>query len=477
MIDKDLIIQLQQEQLHTQSQLIAEQGAMITLLESRIEFLENNQKKDSSNSSKPPSSDIGKPQRTQSLRTRSGKKPGGQHGHAGETLAFSTTPNETKVHSVEHCECCGKNILAVKASDYDRRQVFDIPPIEMLVTEHRGEIKNCPHCHTVNRAVFPQEVSQPLQYGSNVQQLAVYFTQYQLLPYGRTSEIFKDLFGHSLSQSFLVNNNNRCADKLEPFITNLKEVLLNQPVLHVDETGFYFEGQRNWLHTICTDKYSYYAPHNKRGSEAMYDMGVLPFYKGRLIHDFWKAYNEFECAHGLCNVHHLRDLTFCHEIEKSSWASDVKQLLLDLNEKVTIAKKDQGAKSLNKGQLRYWYQKYDNLMQGGLQMHPLAEKVKGKRGCAKKSKTQNMLARFINYKEQILAFTKNFLVPFGNNLAEQAIRMMKVKQKVSGCFRSKQGAKNFATTRSYIATAKKQGIPIMQALADAIQGRPFVMSA
>ena len=474
-MNKDLIIQLQQKQLQDQAIFMVEQANMIKQLQDRVAYLENNQKKDSSNSSKPPSSDIGKPQRTQSLRTKSGKKPGGQHGHIGDTLSFSETPNEVVVHAIKQCNCCGKSLSGSTVVDYEYRQVFDIPPIEMQVTEHRSEIKNCPHCHTVNRAVFPQGVNQPVQYGTNVRQLAVYFTQYQLLPYGRTSGIFKDLFGHALSSSFLVNNNHRCAVKLQPFIKELKAALLNQPVLHVDETGFYFEGQRNWLHTICTNKYTFYASHIKRGTKAMHDMGVLPFYEGTLMHDFWKSYNEFECGHCLCNVHHLRDLTFCHEIEKSSWAGDTKQLLFDLHEKVMIAKKDVSATSLSKGQLQYWNKKYDGLMQEGLRRHPVPKKQKGKRGAAKKSKTQNMLERFINYKDQILAFAKNFLVPFGNNLAEQAIRMMKVKQKISGCFRSEQGAKNFADTRSYIATAKKQGIPIMQALAAAIQGRPFQM--
>lgn len=455
----------------------AEKDTIIKLLEEHVVTLENNQKKDSSNSSKPPSSDIGKPRRTQSLRTKSGKKPGGQPGHTGETLAFSPTPNQIIIHDVRHCKCCGKHLAASTLTGYDQRQVFDIPPIEMQVTEHRGEIKSCPHCHAVNRATFPQEASQPLQYGLNVQQLAVYFTQYQLLPYGRASEIFKDLFGHGLSKSFLVNNNHRCAVKLAPFITELKEVLLTQPVLHVDETGFYYEGRRNWLHTICTDKYSLYATHARRGSEAMHEMGVLPNYQGRLVHDFWKPYNEFDCSHSLCNVHHLRDLTFCHQIEHSSWAGHAKQLLLDLHENVMVAKNDAQAISLSKSQQQYWDEKYDDLMEAGLQMHPVAKKPPGKRGVVKKSKTQNMLERFINCKEQILAFTKNFLYPFGNNLAEQAIRMMKIKQKVSGCFRSEQGAKDFATIRSYIATAKKQQIPVMQALASAINRCPFQLKA
>src|SRR3954452_20869251 len=201
MVDKDLIIQLQQEQLRQQAKLIAmqnsqisNQATMIKLLEARVEVLENNQKKNSTNSSKPPSSDIGKAQRTQSLRTKSEKKPGGQHGHKGETLSFSALPDEVVIHTVKQCRCCGKSLSNIHAKDYERRQVFDIPPIEMRVTEHRVEIKSCSHCNTLNKAIFPDAVNQPVQYGSNVQQLAVYFTQYQLLPYGRASEIFKDLF-------------------------------------------------------------------------------------------------------------------------------------------------------------------------------------------------------------------------------------------------------------------------------------------
>lgn len=493
MLDKDLIIELQQDQLrqkdrliimlkdagsgkdkliNEQGKMINEQGKMIKLLEARVAELENNQKKDSSNSSKPPSSDIGKAQRTKSLRTRSGKKPGGQEGHSGETLCFAATPDAVVVHAAQECVCCGKNLQNVRVTDYECRQVFDIPPIKMQVTEHRSEMKDCPYCHAINKAVFPGNVTQPVQYGINVQQLAVYFTQYQLLPYGRTAEIFKDLFGHSLSSAFLVNNNSRCAAGLESFIHELKMILQRQPVLHADETGFYFEDNRNWLHTISTDQHSLYVPHHKRGTEAMHDINVLPGYEGILVHDFWKSYNEFNCSHALCNVHHLRDLTFCHEIEKSSWAGQVKQMLLDLHAKV-IPAKQAGATSLSKGQIYYWSKKYDDLMNEGLRMHPVPKKQKGKRGTVKKSKTQNMIKRFVDCKEQILAFAKNFLVPFGNNIAEQAIRMMKVKQKISGCFRSEQGAKDFAVIRSYIATMKKQGHSIMQALAAAVQGTPL----
>ena len=167
---------------------------MIKLLEARIELLEHNQKKDSHNSSKQPSSDMGRVHRTQSLRTKSGKKPGGQPGHSGQTLCFREAPNEIIVHEVKECHHCGKNLAQSTLVDYERRQVFDIPPIEMHVTEHRSEIRTCPHCLSLSKAAFPEGVSQPLQYGAGVQQWAVYFTQYQLLPYQRTAQIFEDLF-------------------------------------------------------------------------------------------------------------------------------------------------------------------------------------------------------------------------------------------------------------------------------------------
>lgn len=475
-MDKDLIIQLQHNQLQLQLRLNDELQTVIKKLEARIIELENNQKRDSSNSSKPPSTDTRRVQHTQSLRTKSGKKPGGQPGHPGQTLCLSATPDKIIIHHLKQCNCCGKNLNGSVVADYECRQVFDIPPIKMLVTEHKSEIKTCPHCSVVSSAAFPDSVSQPVQYGTNVQQMAVYFTHYQLLPYQRTAQIFKDLFAHSLSSSFLVTNNQRCALNVQPFIEDLKVKLLDEPVLHADETGFYFEGNRNWLHTISTEQHSYYAVHTKRGIEAMQGIGILPHYEGTLVHDFWKSYHDFGCNHGLCNVHHLRDLTFCHEIEQSEWAARAKQLLLDVHEKVQAAK-DAGAGALSKSQLQYWSRKYDDLVSEGERQHPVAAKQKGKRGVAKKSKTQNMIERFRQYKDEVLVFATNFLVPFSNNLAEQAIRMMKVKQKISGCFRSQQGAQDFADIRSYIATMKKQGVSIIKAIGAAIQGSPFYSSA
>lgn len=471
-----MIIQVLREQLKMQEALLKEQGQRIEMLLSRIVELENSQKKDSSNSSKPPSTDIGRPKRTQSLRKASGKKPGAQPGHEGSRLEMSANPDKIEVCKVGVCSCCGKGLDKVQSFDYEARQVHDLPALRMLVTEYRSEIKACPGCGTINQGEFPQDIMQQVQYGPEVQKMAVYFSNYQLLPVKRTAQLFEDLFGQRVSEGCLVNINQRCAGKLVPFIEDLKKVLSVQEALHTDETGYYYKGARNWLHTLATEKHTLYMPHPTRGREAIEAMGVLPGYKGTLIHDFWKPYLELGCFHSLCNIHHVRDLTFCEEMEHSRWATEMKQYLLSAYKAVARAKKA-GKTALSQAQLYYWRQKYDVLNQAGWKRHPPPRKQKGKRGVVKKTKTQNMLQRFVQFKSSVLAFMSDFRIPFGNNIAEQAIRMMKVKQKISGCFRSEQGATNFAIIRSYINTMQKQGTPILQALKHAILGNPIPLMA
>jgi transposase len=297
-----------------------------------------------------------------------------------------------------------------------------------------------------------------------------------LIPYKRTSQLFEDLLGHRVSEGSLVKMTQRFAGKLNGFIGQLKDILLKQPVLHADETGYYYKGAHNWLHVLTTDQHTLYMPHEKRGREAMEEMGIIAGYEGTLIHDFWKAYNDYPCGHGLCNIHHQRDLTFCEEMENSGWAAAMKQLLSDLFEKVNKAK-GENKNRLRANQLSYWSNKCDRLIAAGWKEHPPPKKRTAKRGAIKKGKTQNMIQRFANYKEWVLAFAHNFCVPYGNNVAEQAIRMMKVKQKISGCFRGELGAQAFATIRSYISTSQKQGIPIIKALEYAIAGNPLVPQA
>ena len=471
---KDEIIKVKDEVINDKDELIAVYQQADATQKSLIEHLTNNQKKDSSNSSKPPSSDFGVPKRTKSLREKTDKKVGGQQGHKGTTLDMSSAPHETLIHKVDKCYGCGKGLQNTKVFDYERRQVFDVPPLAITITEHRCEIKNC-ICGIINKALFPEHVKQPVQYGPTVQSIGVYLTNNQLIPYNRAAKIFEDLLNLPLSSSFLVNNNKRFASSVKPLVENLSNALLTSSLLYVDETGVKINGTTNWLHTASTDKYSLYFVHSKRGVEAMNEMGILPTYKGALMHDFWKPYNTFlDCSHHLCNVHHLRDLTFCHEVEKSEAAGKLKKLLLDLHTIVEKAR-EAGKEKMTKGQIIYWNKKYNTIVSEGLIAHPIAEKTKIKQGVVKKSKTQNMFLRFRDYKDQIFGFVKDFKMPFSNNIAEQAIRMMKVKLKISGCFRTIQGAQDFAIVRSFIETVRKQKQSILFAIASVINGNPIVL--
>ncbi|MGI0062232.1 MAG: IS66 family transposase [Nitrosotalea sp.] len=446
--------------------------AEILVLKGVIEELRGKMNKDSKNSSKPPSTDI---RRTKSLRISSGKPRGGQHGHAGSTLSMSRTPDKIVRHRVTMCKGCGRDISIFQTHRYDRRQVYDIPPLRMCVTEHQAEKKRCIHCQTENIADFPEAVSQPVGYGNHIKQLGVYLTQYQLLPYGRSAELIEDLTGHQISTGSLVNFTEECSGQLPDFIKALKEHLKESKVVHSDETGFRYEGKRQWLHVATTKDSTFYMAHEKRGTEAMDAMGILQDYRGVNVHDYWKSYLAYGCKHALCNAHHLRDLTFCYEQEKSSWAGKMIKLLLEMKSKVEEAK-ELHQTCLKTADYSSLSEKYEGLIKEGYSCHPIAKKPPGKRGRVKKTKTQNLLIRFDEHQEDILRFMNDFKVPFDNNLAERAIRMMRLKQKISGCFRSKQGAETFATIRSYIDTLRKNGVDIMEALALAINGKPYMTS-
>jgi transposase len=450
----------------------AELRKRILELESALKAAIDKLNKNSNNSSQPPSTDI---KRTKSMRTSSNKKAGGQAGHQGTTLEMSSQPDKIITHRSAHCKCCGKDISAIGSLRYERRQVCDIPPLQLKIEEHRSEIVCCPHCNTENRGTFPQGIKQPVQYGSNLKQLGVYLTHYQLVPYERSAQLIEDLTGHRLSVGTLVNINESCGAQLSSFIEDVKDALKNEAVIHSDETGFYFEGKRNWLHVATTKNYTYYYAHEKRGTDATQSMGVLPDYEGTVMHDYWKSYLDYECRHAFCHAHHLRDLTFCHEQEKSQWAALMKDLLLEMKG-VVDGSKAKGQQRLEAAQEQMLIEKYEQLMQQGYCEHPLIEKEAGKRGAAKKSKTQNLLERFQRHKAEMVRFVKDFTIPFDNNIAEQAIRMMKIKQKVSGCFRSKSGAQGFAIIRSYIDTMRKQGYSIADALKLAILGKPIAIA-
>jgi len=466
---------------------LCEIHAQLEAVQKQVKTLQEQLQKNSRNSSKPPSSDgFKKPKRSgvnEHRKKRKGKKrkPGGQKGHKGFGLTAVEKPDQIKVHKVCKCKNCKRSLEDVAATEYEARQVFDIPPIEPETTEHRAEIKDCPDCNERNKAEFPEDVKGPVQYGPRIKAIAVYMKNYQLLPYKRTCELFKDIFTIDIVEGTLVNINKDCSKRLELTMEEIREALKGAPVSHFDETGCSVEGKRIWLHVASTPEFTYFEIHNKRGREAMDDIGILPDFKGRAIHDFWKSYLVYDCDHGLCNAHLLRELIFLYEEQNQCWAENMIDCLLDIKEAVDKAK-DNGKNTLDNATTKKIEKDYDAIIEAGLAENPILKtspknkKGKRKRGRIKKTKAQNLLCRFRDYKKEVLAFMYDFQVPFDNNLAERDLRMMKVQQKISGTFRSREGSKHFCQIRSYISTIRKNAKNVIDSIRKIFLGTPSIIS-
>jgi len=455
--------------------IFSKQAARIAELEERIKSLEDQKNKNSRNSSKPPSTDTF--QKIKGQRKPSGKTVGGQKGHKGHTLEMTDKPDHVIVHPVTKCETCGRSLCDAKAVSYERRQVFDLPPIKVEVFEHQAERKICPNCHSLNRATFPKEVVHPVQYGTRLKSVATYLNQYQLVPFDRLSEAFVDLFGHRLSQSTLIDINRACYDILESVEEEIKQQLIASPVICLDETGMRIEGKRKWCHVVSTENLTYYAAHPNRGSKANEDMGILPVYRGLAMHDGWFSYFKFKCEHALCNAHHIRDLAFIHEEDKQNWAKDLIDHLINI--KATVDRRKSIDSKLDLAEIKHFEDKYNHIIEMAKLENPppIISDSEGqikKRGKKKKTKAQNLLERLDKYRREALAFMHDFEVPFDNNLAERDIRMMKVQQKISGTFRSWEGARIFCRIRGYISTVKKNSISVIDAIQGAFEGHPFI---
>ena len=468
--EKDELIIL----LSKQVELLQAQCARIAGLEKEIDELKDKQAKNSRNSSKPPSSDgYGKP-KPKSQRKKSGRPSGGQPGHKGNTLKQIEHPDHIHNHAVSSCTCCDADLSNQRIIAYEARQVFDLPEINAVVTEHRAQIKTCPHCATRVKATFPVNVTQRVQYGHRVQATAAYLSQYQLLPYQRLQELFSDLFQIKLSQGTLNNILNRGHQQLEPFENAVKSILKRSGVAHFDESGIRLKKKLNWLHVASTEQLTCYHIDPKRGQSAMEVMGILPAFQGYAVHDHWASYYTYDCQHVLCNAHHLRELTFAHEQHQQRWAAQLSQCLLDAKREVDAAKA-RDARSLGASRVTYFKRRYGRLLRAGRAEVPVlaVDKTK-KRGKTKQHKVKNLHDRLVNHKKEVLAFLVDFSLPFDNNLAERDVRMVKVKQKISGCFRSDQGAKTFCRVRGYISTVRKQGHNVYSALRDAFDGAALI---
>ena len=443
--------------------------------DARIRELEGQRATDSRNSSKPPSTDGFHKPAPKSQRKKTGRKPGGQQGHPGSTLPFSETPDHLISHPVTTCACCGRDLSAQVADTVERRQVLDIPPIRMEVIEHRFETKLCLGCHAVTSSTksAPANISAPVQYGPRIHALAVYLKTYQLLPFKRCAELIRTLFGGTLCEGTLANMVMKMSGSLDTSLAAILDMLAGAKVAHFDETGASVKGKRHWVHVASTKKSTLYTMHEKRGAVAMDAMGVMSKFTGRAIHDHWKPYYTYKkCSHGLCNAHHLRELTFVHEVIGQDWAKLMKDLLLQIKSAVTKAKAE-NRNHLDDKEIARFVRNYTKIILQGSVVNPLPDPVPKKRGRPKDTKAGNLVRRLKDHQSEVLAFMYDFSVAFENNLAERDLRMMKVQQKISGTFRSDHGGDHFCRIRSYLSTAQKNFVSALDALAMAISGNAF----
>lgn len=446
--------------------------ARIRMQDARIARLEGMLAKNSRNSSKPPSTDGPAKPAPKSRRRKSGRKPGGQEGHKGETLRPSQTPDMVETHGVDRCEKCGCDLRNEVAQGVERRQVFDIPPVEPAVTEHRAESKRCACGHTT-KAAFPEGVGAPVQYGPRIRAAAVYLNGYQLLPYARLCETLRDLYGAPVSGGTLANMLRRGGRLAGESVDGIREALAASPAVHFDETGLRRNGKTHWMHCASTPSLSLFTLHAKRGAEAMDAAGVLPGYRGTAIHDHWKPYHRYECSHALCNAHHLRDLAYIHEQMGQPWAGEAIETLVSIKDGVDAAKAA-GLAALAPETLRDFEQRWDAILAQGYAANPdPPPPEKKKRGPPAKGKARNLVERFDLRRGEVLAFMHDFGIPFDNNQAERDLRMNKVKQKVSGGFRSVAHSDDFCRLRSYICTARKNAVGAFEALCGLFTGSPF----
>jgi transposase len=418
-------------------------------------------------------------QRTESLRKSGAKPNGGQPGHEGHTLNASDHPDQIEIHKAATCEHCQASLVGIEASDYEERQVFDIPAIRIEVTAHRAEIKRCRACGGKSKGEFPSGVTQAVQYGATIQTWATYCTNQQHSAVERAAQIFDDLVHHPVSDATVLKASEECAMCITPSTEAVKEPWRVCEVLPVDESGLRVEGKLHGLHVASTDTLTHDEVQAKRGQEAMDDAGMLGAFGGPAVPDHWTPYFRSDgWGHALCNAHHLRALHCIAKPYQQPWADDMAEILVEI--KAAVEETLPQAVSLPSEWFEAFEQRYDEIVQEGFDANPLAPPATDgegpKSGRRKHTPPRNLLIRLRDFTGQVLAFMYDFRVPFDNNQGERDIRMVTVKQKVSGGFRTLEGAKRFGRMRGYISTARKNAKNVFEAIRDAFDGNPFIPS-
>jgi transposase len=459
--------------------LVVEQAATIRRLEERVVALEaettelkRRLAQNSRNSSRPPSSDgLAKPA-PKSLRRPSGRKPGGQPGHGGGHLAQVAAPDDVVDHFPGVCGGCHGDLRGGVDVGHRARQVFDLPEIRLSVVEHRAWTQRCACGHETS-AAFPGAIAAAAQYGPGVRALGLYLVAHQHLPYGRAAQLLSDWIGQAVSTGTLAAFMAQGTKDLQPFLDEVHAQIVAAPVAHFDETGARADGRLRWLFVSCTDRLTYYSLHDKRGFDGLDHAGVLPGFRGIAVHDGFKPYRRYTNAeHALCNVHHLRELLGIIEPDphdpKIAWAVRMDRLLRDLHHAVMSAR-TAGEEWLDPVHQAAYRAAYAQIVADANQRDPPGTIPTGKRGVIRQTPARNLLTRLDRDREDVLRFARDFRVPFDNNQAERDIRMVKLQQKISGCWRTITGAEQFLALRAYLSTARKNGqstIGVLTALGD-----------
>ena len=462
--------------------LIAEQAGRMGELEALVAELRARLSQNSRNSSRPPSSDglakppADKPKKKRSLRRRSGRKPGAQPGSSGHHLERREVPDDEVVHPLTQCDGCGGDLGDAPIVESQSRQVLDLPELPSLVCiQHWIQKRLCRCCGKLCSSNFPAEARAPVSYGPRIRALGIYLVSYQHLPYERAAELLSDWLGAEVSvgslQAFVAEG----ADGLEAFLAEIRSQLECSQVAHFDETGGRIEGRLSYIHSASTDQLTLLTVHRKRGIEAMAAAGVLPGFRGTAVHDGWAPYRTYtDALHALCNAHHLRELIGAEEAGQA-WAAGMSCLLLDAKEAVAQAKAA-GLGRLTATTLSQLHASYREVIKLGYEHNPGLEPDTGGRR-PKRTKPQNLLLRLDEREQETLRFCHDFRVPFDNNLVERDLRMVKLQQKISGCWRTTKGAERFVAIRSYLSTARKQGRRPVVVLSELAAGRPWLPMA
>lgn len=431
---------------------LRERDRVIAELSARVAELEARLGKNSQNSSKPPSSDAFTKPPPRSLRKKTGRKPGKQPGERGARLEPDPDPDEIQVHPPVCCAACGDDLDTAPVVGEEVRQVFDLPPIQIKVVEHRVQHRMC-RCGEVTTGEFPSQASAPTCYGPGVAALGVYLLGRQHLPVERTAELMGDLFGARVSTGWLSSLMPAAQSRLGEFVATIRDRLRSAPVAHFDETGGRVNAKLWWIHVAATGRYTLYHLATGRGKDSIDVGGVLPDFTGVAVHDGLAAYRRYDIDHALCGAHHLRELAGIAEATGQDWPTRLADLLVQIHISVETAKAD-GRTALSARRLAGYRRRYRALIAEGKTLNPPPPRT-GRRGRPKLGPAGSLLRRLDEYQDDVLRFATDFAVSFDNNQAERDVRMVKLQQKISGGWRCEQGAKAFLDVRSYLSTARK----------------------